>query len=135
MRLSELSGDQFFDVLYAMTPILPALENIDLFGLYVNGAQGKLPKITENSTQADRDAANKAYMHILVQGISEILKLITSKEHRNCAWEVLGIVDGVSAETAKKYNAAQIWLKLMALFDGNGLKDFFNSAAESDTTE
>lgn len=121
-KLSELNGDEFFDVLYALTPVLPALESIEIVDLYVNGKQGKV-------------LGNKEVMRIFVQGISEILKLITSKEHRSCAWEVLAIVDGVSANKTRKYLAPEIWSKLKTLFSGEGIRAFFPQQDKSEQAE
>lgn len=121
-KLSELNGDEFFDVLYALTPILPALENIELADLYINGKQGK-------------SFDNKEVMRVFVQGISEILKLITSKENRDCAWEILAIVDGVKPTETRKYLAPKIWLKLKTLFSGDGIKAFFPQQDKSESAE
>lgn len=134
-KLNELNGDQFFDVLYALTPILPALEKIDLFDMYVNGTNGKIAKVDANSTDEEKMAANKSYMKIIVQGIGEILKLITSRENRGCAWEVLSIVDGVTTNEARSYLAPIIWHKLKTLFSGDGIKAFFPQSDKSELAE
>lgn len=117
-RLSELTGDAFMDALYALAPIMPALETIDYSGL-------------QDSTKT----AMERGISFVTSSLSKLLPALTSKENRRCVWEIISILDEVPISEIKEYPAPKLVFKIRKLFAEGELKNFLNYAESSDTTE
>lgn len=117
-RLSELSGDQLMDAFYALSPILPVLEKVDIGSLADN----------------KRDATEKG-LSLFVSILTKLLPTITSKENRHCIWDILSILEGKSVSDIKKYPAPKLISKIRKIFAEGELTNFLSYAEESDTAE
>lgn len=117
-KLSELSGDIFMDAFFTLSPLLPALEKLDLGNL------------SDNEKSAEERGIS-LFANIIVQ----LLPAITCKENRHCIWELLSILDEAPANEVKEYPAPKLVFKIRKIFAEGELTNFLSYAETSDTQE
>lgn len=117
-KLSELSGDQFMDAFFALSPLLPVLENIDLGTLKDN-----------------EKTAEQRGISLFASILAKLLPAITCKENRHCVWELLSILDEVTVEEIKQYPAPKLISKIRKIFAEGELANFMSYAEVSDIVE
>lgn len=117
-KLSELSGDQFMDAFFALSPLLPVLEKIDLGTLKDN-----------------EKTAEQRGVSLFANIITKLLPTVTCKENRHCIWELIAILDETTAEEVKKYPAPKLVFKIKKIFLEGELANFLSYAEISDIVE
>ena len=132
-KISDLEGDEFFDVLYALTLILPVLSQLEI----VKSGFGVILKPNPDSklkTKEQKDAALTAEIFtILANELPVIIPHLTSKQNRNAIYEVINILDDVPVSDIKKYPAAKLTTRIKQIFSDSNFKDFLSYAEPSDT--
>ena len=130
-KISELNGDEFFDFLYALTPVLPVLSQLEIVK---NGFDIVLKSNIDNKIKS-KDQKNAALtaelLTILAAELPVVIPHLTSKENRSAIYEIIHILDGVPIDDIKKYPAAKLMTQIKQIFTDVNFKDFFTYAEPS----
>lgn len=157
-KIAELSGDEFFDVIYALSPVLPMIADMEvvqaqLFGNYSAEVKSARASIALNTTllknggNPDKEeeykqkikAANLAIESeisgIFARDITKIVPQLVSKENRSCIFETLSIIDGLPIDEIKKYIPPKLISKIKSVISDTDFKSFLSYAEESEPTK
>ena len=118
LKLSQLSGDKFFDALYAISPLFPVLEEIDV------------GKLTDKQKSAEQVGIS-----LFGNVIAKLIPTITSKENRHCVWELISILDEKPISEVEKYPPPKLIFKIRKIFADGELTSFLSYVDESDSQE
>lgn len=156
-KLNELTADEFFDVLYAATPIIPLVADLEIVrarvsgdysaatveqqnrivkyrGLLLNGDKRKTDTYEKEIEDAVR-LIKAENAKIFARDLQSLVPALTSRENRGALFEIIATLDGTTAEEVKKQPMMEIISKVRELFSDKGVKSLFQSAAGSDTAE
>jgi hypothetical protein len=147
-KLNELNGDEFFDVIYALSPVLPMIGDMELvkaqfFKVYNERITGALARSRAEKakpkpdrdviTQAERDVIDEN-LNIFVRDISAIVPLLSSKENRGIIFTVLSILDEKPVDEVKKYPAPKLVDMMKRVLKDTNFKDFLSYAEPTGET-
>ena len=139
-KLHELAGDEFFDVIGVLSPILPVIGDLEIVQAQIGSTNEKITEARdimafENMKKSpDRKAIRKAKSAInaetaaiFARDVSKIVPLIVTK-HRDIAYSLLSIIDEASVADVKKYVGPKIMSKLFQMFKDTDFRSFLSYA-------
>jgi len=139
-KLHELTGDEFFDVIGILSPILPVLSELEIIKAQIGGVNQTIADaqetiaIEQRKKAPDRKVIRK--MRSIIEGetatvfardVSKIVPLIAT-QHRDIAYSLLSIVDEVPTSEVKKYVGPKIMSKLFSVFKETDFRSFLSYA-------
>lgn len=156
-KISELTAEEFFDVIYALSPVLPMITEMEvlqaqLFQNYNERITRARTVIATNTILLEKggnpgkedehkrkieDARQSIYdenAKIFARDISKIVPLLTSKENRGCIFNALSVIDGLPADEVRKYPAPKLIMKIKQIISDTDFKSFLSYAEESEAT-
>lgn len=157
-KISELTGDEFFDVICALSPILSVIADMEvvqaqLFSNYnpeISKARatvalnnvlikkgGKPEKIEQYNKEiiAANEVIKAEISGLFARDMSKIIPVLCSKDNRGCVFETIAIMDGLPVDEVKKYSAPKVVTKIKDIFQDTSFKSFLSYAEESEPTE
>ena len=120
-KISELTSDEFFDVIFALSPILPLITDMEIVQVKLFGN--------------NKEMTNKEVTELFARDITKIIPLLTSKERRSCIFEIISIVDGIPIDEVKLYPPSKTATKIKKIISDADFKDFLSYADKSELTE
>ena len=142
-KLNEVQGDEFFDLIYAMSPIIPIIGDMEVF-------QAQFGSMTEKTAEAQAMiVAEKSKKTPSIKVVTEATRIIQAemasmfvrdiakvvpvlaKNHRDAVYEVLSLVDQVPISDVKKYPGPKLLSELYQLFRDTDFKSFLSYAEPS----
>ena len=148
-KLKDLSSDEFFDFVFSLTPIMPALlkteyvkariggkVNADLTAASIEWSK-QLAKedYDENAMEDVLIRLNAASVESSVKDIMEVLPVLTHKENRNALHEAIAILEQKSVEEIKAYPTPKILTIIKAMFADINFIDFLDYTEQPDAIE
>jgi hypothetical protein len=147
-KLNELNGDEFFDVIYALSPVLPMIGDMEIVKAYFHKsfserldgaltrkrAEESKPKPNKDViSQLNKEIADEN-LNIMVHDISAVVPLLSSKENRGIIFTVLSILEQKPVEEIKKYPGPKIVDMLKRVISDTNFKDFLSYAEPTEET-
>ena len=152
--IAQLNGDEFFDFIFALSPILPVIGQLDIvksgFAVVTNHSptakdvaniKAEIERRKDRKTATDAEIArnmqNKAKQNaelftILAKEIPILIPYIAAKENRVAVYDALSILEQVPVDEIKAWPAPKLMSRVMSLFKDPGLKDFLDYAESAD---
>ena len=146
-KINDLCGDEFFDFVLALSPVLPSLGELEILQMQFSGAN---PILSESRRIIAREKASKKpnlraideaqqrqgqeTTAVFVRDIAKIVPLLC-KNHRSAVYEVISILDQASIAEVKKYPGPKLTSKLVSIFKDADFKSFLSPAESSATTD
>ena len=139
-KLHELTGDEFFDVIGVLSPILPVLSDLEIVQAQIGSynetiaearqaiafESAKKKPDTKEILRAKRviDAETAS---VFTRDIAKLVPLIAI-QHRDVAYGLLAIIDQVPVSEVKRYPGAKIMTQLIAVFRDTDFGSFLSYA-------
>lgn len=154
-KIAALTGDEFFDVIYALSPILPMIVDMEvvqaqMFGRYsdeiskaratvaVNttllkngGNPGKEDEYKKKIAEANR-IVTAEISGVFARDITKIVPQLASKANRSCIFEALSILEGLPMDEIKKYTPPKLISRIKQVISDTDFKSFLSYAEQSE---
>ena len=148
-KIAEISGDEFFDVVYALSPLLPMIANMEIvkakfFNIFNDGVVEARTTLANEKLKEDPDKQKiKEQIDILsaetaaifARDISNLVPLLSSRENRGIVFETLSILEQKPIEEIKHYSPPKLISRIKQVMTDTDFKSFLTYAEPSEQTE
>ena len=156
-KIADLNGDEFFDFMYALSPILPVISQLEVvksgFAVITNYAptaediakiksdvekSKSKKKLTDEELAAqlkDNVKLRAEVFTLIAKELPILIPHITSKENRVAVYDALSILEEMPVDEIKAWPAPKLMKRVAALIKDPGIKDFLAYAEPVDTDE
>ena len=154
-KISELPADELFDFIYAMSPILPVISQLDIVKTGFSSITNYLPTaedVAEMRAVAERKLSKKErspeeiaknlqkeakkrgeMVAIIVNELPTLIPHLVAKENRIATYEMLSILNNVPADEVKSWPGPKLVNQVISMVKDPGFKDFLDYAESLDT--
>ena len=148
-KIHEISGDEFFDVIYALSPILHMVTDMEIVQTRISGKADEKIAEAQRALMVERakkkpcpekiQAATKIIRSesasMLVRDLTKTIPLLTSKQHRGSLFEVLAILEQKTVDEIKSYTSPKLISMVTRLIRDTDFSLFLDYAEQSESNE
>jgi len=150
-KIKDLTSDEFFDLVFAVSPILPLILDMEIVKTQFLGAINEKVREQviilrkeeakekgrqkENVIEAATTAIIREQALVASRDIAFIVPKLVSKDYRGATYDGLAILSQKTADEIKALSAAQIVGMLRQVIKDIDLRDFLSLSEQSEVTE
>jgi len=148
-KLNELTTDELLDFIFILTPVMPMLGETELvqsqiIGNYNNIISSAFLNIAEEKKKKNPGAEviahnenliKKERADMYVRDVSKIVSVLTDKQNRNIAYELIALLSGDTVETVKSYPGPKFVHCIKQIITDTDFGGFFTYAEPAEPTE
>lgn len=133
LKLSELTGDRMFDFIAAAKPLIETVMSSKLIKLrFFPDSEKEVIKAAKTKQRGkDIDEIQENMVYNAVKNDILLLLDLADKKTRTAIFELIAILDEVSADDVKQYNSLILFGKIGSVLNDEGFKNLFTMAAKS----